>query len=47
MNLHYHELMGKTKKNQEKKYLMVGDHILDKILDSIKEILKSLMIEKY
>ena len=36
LSLHYHELMGKVKKT-EKKYLIVNDYMLDKVLDKIKE----------
>ena len=35
--LHYNELMGKIKENEGKKYLMVNDYILDKVLDKIKK----------
>ena len=30
LSLHCHELMGKIKEHEEKKYLMVNDYILDK-----------------
>ena len=36
LSLHYHELMGKVKKT-EKKYLIVNDYMLDKVLDKIKK----------
>ena len=29
--------MGKIKEHEGKKYLMVNDHMLDKVLDKIKE----------
>ena len=46
--LHYNELMGKIKENEGKKYLMVNDYILDKVLDKIKKTigLRNLMILK-
>ena len=31
--------MGKIKEHEGKKYLMVDDYVLDKILDKIKEII--------
>ena len=37
LSLHYHELVGKIKEHKGKKYLMVNDHMLDKVLDKIKE----------
>ena len=37
VSLHYHGLMGKIKEHEGKKYLMVNDHMLDKVLDKIKE----------
>ena len=42
LSLYYHELMWKNflKKDIEKKYLMVDDYVLDKVLDKIKEIKK-------
>lgn len=36
LSLHYHELMVR---NVEKKYLMVHDYILNKILEKFKEII--------
>ena len=44
LNLHYHELIGKTEEHEGKKYLTYRDHLLDKILDMIKEIID---IEKF
>ena len=38
LSLYYHELMGKFKEHEGKKYLMVDDHIINKVLDKIKEI---------
>ena len=37
LGLHYYELMGKIEKHEWKKYLMVNDHMLNKVLDKIKE----------
>ena len=37
LSLHHHELMGKITKHEAKKYLMVNDYMLDKVLDKIKE----------
>ena len=34
----YHELIGRSEECERKKYLIVGDNILDKVLDNIKEI---------
>ena len=39
ISLCYRELMGKIKEHEGKKYLMVDDYILDKVLDRIKKIL--------
>ena len=39
VRLHYRELMEKIEEHEGKKYLMVDEHMLDKILDKIKEIL--------
>ena len=37
---HYnYELMGKIEEDKKKKYLMIDDYILDKVLDKIKEII--------
>ena len=38
-SLYYHELMGKIKEHERKKYLMVDDYVLDILLDRIKEII--------
>ena len=35
----YHELMGKIKEYDGKKYFMVDDNILDKVSDKIKKII--------
>ena len=37
LNLHYRELMGKIGERKGKKYLMVNDYMLDKVLDKIIE----------
>ena len=37
LSLHYHELMGKIEEHERKKYLMVNDYMLDKVLNKIKE----------
>ena len=39
LSVHYPELMGKIKESKGKKYLMVDDYMLDKVLDKIKEII--------
>ena len=44
LSLHYDKLMRKIKKHEEKKYLMVDDYMLDKLLGGIKEIID---IEKF
>ena len=36
--------MGKTEEHEEKKYLMINDYMLDKLLDIIKE---TIGIEKF
>ena len=38
LSLNHHELMGKTEEHEEKNYLIVNDHILDKVLDGIKQV---------
>ena len=38
LNLHYDELIGKTEKWKGKKYLIIDDYPLDKVLDKIKRI---------
>ena len=38
LNLHYNELIGKTEEWEGKKYLIVDDYTLDKVLDKIKRI---------
>ena len=37
LNLYYHELMGKIEEYEWKRYLMVDDYTLDKVLDKIKK----------
>ena len=37
-NLYYDELIGEIGEYEEKKYLMVDDYTLDKVLDKIKRI---------
>ena len=37
LNLHYRELMAKIGERKGKKYLMVNDYMLDKVLDKIIE----------
>ena len=39
LSLYYHELIGKGKGKNEKKYLMINDFVLDKVLGKIKEII--------
>ena len=39
LSLYYHELIGKVKQHEGKKYLMIHDYVLDKVLDKIKEII--------
>ena len=36
-SLHYHELIEKVKEHEGKKYLMVNDDTLNKVLDKVKE----------
>ena len=36
LSLHYHEVMGKIKEHEGKKYLMVNDYMPDRVLDNIK-----------
>ena len=38
LSIHYHKLIGKIKKHEGKKYLMVDNYTLNKALDKIKEI---------
>ena len=33
LSLYYHELMGKIKEHEGKKYLMVKDYMLNKVVD--------------
>ena len=37
LSLHYHELMGKIEECEGKRYLMVNDYLLNKLLDEIKK----------
>ena len=37
LSLHYHELMGKVEKHEGKKYLMVDDYMLNRVLGNFKE----------
>ena len=39
LSLYYHELMGKIEEHEGKKYLMVDDYLLIKVLDGIKKII--------
>ena len=39
LNLHYYELMGKIKEHEGKKYFIVDDYMLGRVLDKIKEII--------
>ena len=39
LSLYYHELMEKVKKNRGRKYFMIDDYVLDKVLGNIKEII--------
>ena len=39
LSWYYHEVMGTIDENEEKKYLMVDDYELSKILDKLKEII--------
>ena len=36
LSLRYHELMGKNKEHERKRYLMVNDYMPDRVLDNIK-----------
>ena len=49
LNLYYHELMGKVKEHKGKKYLMLDDYVLDKVLERLKKplALKNLTKLKY
>ena len=44
LNLHYYELMGKIEEHEGKKYLMIDDYMLDKVLGRINELIN---IEKF
>ena len=37
LGLHYYELMEKIEEHDGKRYLIVIDYMLDKVLDKIKE----------
>ena len=39
LSLHHHQLMGKIEEHEGKKYFIVDDYMIDKILDKIKEII--------
>ena len=39
LSLYFHELVGKIEEYEGKKYLMIDDNILDKVLDKIKKII--------
>ena len=39
LSLYYHELMGKVKIYEVKKFLMIDGYVLNKVLDKIKEII--------
>ena len=39
LSLHYRELIGTIEEREGKKYLMVDDYMLDKVLDKVKEII--------
>ena len=39
LSLYYHKLIGKNEEHEGKKYLMVDDYILNKVLDKIKKII--------
>ena len=43
LSLYYYELMGKAKEHK-KKYLVIDDYVINKLLDKIKEIID---IEKF
>ena len=42
LSLYYDELIEKIEEHKAKKYLMVQNYILDKVLDKIKEIIGTL-----
>ena len=44
LSLHCHELLGKNKEHEGKKYLIVDDYMINKVLDKSKEIIG---IEKF
>ena len=39
LSLYYHKLIGKNEEHEGKKYLMVDDYIVNKVLDKIKKII--------
>ena len=39
ISLQYHELMGKIEEYEGKKYLLVDDYMLGRVLDKIKNII--------
>ena len=44
LSLYYHELMRKIEEHKQKKYFMVDNYLLDKVLDRIK---MTIGIEKF
>ena len=44
LSLYYHEVMGKIKAHERKKYLMIYDYMLHKVLGNIRE---AIGIEKF
>ena len=44
LSLYFDKLMGKIEEHERKKYLLVDDYMLNKVLDKIKEIIS---IEKF
>ena len=38
LRLHYEKLIGKIKEHERKKYFIVDDYMLDRVLDKIKKI---------
>ena len=41
LSMYYHELMGKVKKYEVKKFLEIDGYVLNKVLDKIKEIIRN------
>ena len=44
LSLYYHEVMGKIKEHERKKYLMIYDYMLHEVLGNIRE---TIGIEKF